>query len=179
MVYAYFVKRVMGDFLRALEKSGAGDEESAKTITELGFGKAMGLLIRMSLGKGATLRRFVGAAIKPEDESAPDNIPQQKYFLFPEKQNEALRRYKKDGTSIPVLIGCIALLIAAAIICTLVVPYFRNIMSGVTDNFDTGENEEVVDNVYDENVIEDVPETDAESTEDENSVPQTRFETAE
>lgn len=153
MVYAYYIKRVIGNFVRALDGAGASDAESAKSLEELNVGKVGAFLIRKSLGKGAVLRRFIDTAQKPSEEIAgkddehediPDNIAGQKYFIIPKKHDEVLRRYKKDGTSIPVLILCIALLLVVAFVCTVVYPYFRAALEGITGNGDEVQSEESI-----------------------------------
>lgn len=55
-VYAIFNKRVLGDFVRALNFRDANSPETALTLSELGFNK--NTAVRSSL-KGATLRRVV------------------------------------------------------------------------------------------------------------------------
>lgn len=198
MVYAYFIKRVLGDFVRTLDGMGACDTESARSLEELGFGKVGTLFIRKSLGKGAVLRRFIAVLAQPEitaddEEEIPDNIPGQKYYIIPEKRDEVLRRYKKDGTSIPALIACIALLLAAALFLTVVYPYFRSALEGMTGS---GEDKATVENIVGETPGYELPEgietkpatesSDAENGEipeiiiDANkNIVQNRFETAE
>jgi len=64
-----YTKRVLGAFVRALDKNGALSKENAKTLSELGFEK--NIFVKSALFMGYTLRRVVSFVPAPAEDGAP------------------------------------------------------------------------------------------------------------
>lgn len=84
---AIYNKRILGDFVRAIIKSGANSADKAKTVSELGFEKD--IFMRSALRDGTALRRTVLRA----DDIQPGSDTQ------PEEQNIAAQKTKKGRRS--------------------------------------------------------------------------------
>ena len=78
----FYTKRVLGAFVRALDKNGALSKENAKTLSELGFEK--NIFVKLALLTGYTLRRVVYFVPAPADEAT-------------ENKNKKAKKPKKDA----------------------------------------------------------------------------------
>ncbi len=122
--YAYYEKKFIGGFVRALDKSGALDESSCKEIHELGY-KKNGIkqkLILRAMKKGSFLSRCV--------VSTPNG-----YYLSESFRENALHRYRENGTNVVAVLLAVALFGFAVMLCTLVIPFLSNMALGVPESF--------------------------------------------
>ena len=128
--YTYFIKKVLGGFLRDLSEKNVLSPESALSLSQLDYGKVRARAVYIFLSENSTLRRFVGIS---EDEKA--GIDTQKYYLLPEKKEDALRRYKDNGQNALSLVICMVALIVATIIFIAVAPYVEDFIDNIPNSF--------------------------------------------
>ena len=135
--YAYYQRSLLGNILRALIAHEAQDEESAKTLDEIGYGKGVkNTFAKFALRKGAGLRKTVCAVYeeKAAEKKHPDQLfaktpkseNEQKYYVPEEKRIVAEVRYDGEGTNLKTLIIAIAALLAATILIVSFLPWLIN-----------------------------------------------------
>ena len=90
----YYRRRVIGAFVRAIREAGASDEESAKTLAEIGQEDNSSAI--SALKKSASLRRLV--TICPGEEGAEEEL------VINEKT-----RFISEKTQRPVLVSNMAI----------------------------------------------------------------------
>ncbi len=148
VVYALVCRTASGRLVRALVRSGASDDASAKTLAELGLSK--NLLARSLLKEGSSMRRSVmmtEGSFKEEKASKwkifwyktflRDEIPQKidfsraKFYLPEENRIQAEVRYPAEKH--PVFSGVLAviLLIGTGVFATFALPELLQML----DNF--------------------------------------------
>lgn len=137
--YAYYYRRLLGDLLRAFISAGAENEQTAKTLDEIGYGSGIKRrFAEMSLKKGSGLRRTIeavyeetdrGALKKDEDElfvkaPKPDHV--QRYYISEEKRYAAEVRYDGEGTTTTTVLVTVGVFFAVAIIVISLLPWIIN-----------------------------------------------------
>lgn len=138
---AIYNKRILGDALRNIIKSGANTPENAKTLNELGYGR--NTFVRSALKYGTAMRKYVRCV--EDDEKMASAVPDKKGFLptiktdlssahfyVPEERRVAAEvRYDKTGTTWFAFFG---ILVGGIIVLVLLIKVFPDIMTFV-DNF--------------------------------------------
>lgn len=144
VLYTYFIKKVLGGFIRRLEEKEASSIENALTLAELGYSGFSARVIYAFLGESSSLRRFVGAP-----ELVRESIEEQKYYLLPEKKDLALKRYSDKGLNLRALILSAVALIIAAIIFILAAPFVEGFIDGIPARFGKDDDTEIQGTVDD------------------------------
>ncbi len=176
VIYSYFIRRVFGGFLRALAAKEASSRESALTLSALGYKGLTARILYASLYKNSTLRRFVGTYYDEETENASashggKDIKTQRYYLIPEKSEDAQRRYKNGDSSFLSVIICVVLLAVAAVVFIIAAPYMENFIKGIPGMFNNdteikGNVTDGIEEIYPEDLL---PKEDEEVQEDEDA----------
>lgn len=132
--YAYYQRRLLGDLLRALISAGAENEQTAKTLTDIGYGSGLRhWFASRALRKGSGLRRTVEAVY---EESAPEPknpdelfvkkpaapVPQ-RYYVPEERRITAEIRYDGEGTTASTLLLTVAAFFVVALITMSLLPW--------------------------------------------------------
>lgn len=150
---AVFNKRVLGDFVRKLLREESLTPETAKTLSELGY--ARNTSIRYSVRRGVNLRRVVRCREEEEylreleqrreeyEEKRKENpkLPKFKeepfrvnadehHFYIPEEMKYmADIKFEKKGTTWLGAIVFVLLLVIAAVILFIALPYILNVLN--------------------------------------------------
>lgn len=161
-LYTYYNKRIVGDFLRMLDKRGAYAPETALTISETGANRIKAILLSLSLGDGSILRRFAEC-----DSVSVGGIGarlEARYYLVPDKRETALSRYESKGLRFITVAVSIAIMAAFAAAACILMPYISGYLgfgdSGYVPDDTTGE------------ITETLPEDTAEDGEEDGSAEQ-------
>lgn len=121
-IYMFYQKKVIGAFVRALLGTGASDQDSAKTLKELGF--EGNLPVRSALRGSGVLRKLVWETgdnyIENEDgvkysaRQTPMDVNTARFYINEENRVRAELRYNEKGSDIFMLIitGLVFLMIA-------------------------------------------------------------------
>ena len=112
----YYRRRVIGAFVRAIREAGASDEESAKTLAEIGQEDNSSAI--SALKKSASLRRLV--TICPGEEGAEEELViNEKTRFYIGKDAETRSRVQsgdKEEPLWPVILGSAALILFGIIV---------------------------------------------------------------
>ena len=117
-LYAFYVQKVPGRVVRALLRAEAKDEESAKTVSELGI--APRSLAMLELKNSKALRRIVQQT--SEDEP--------RYFIPDALRYRAQVRYDKEGNELRGLILATILSFVLAILLVNLLPTLLGLIGG-------------------------------------------------
>ena len=120
LLMAYFNKRAVGGFVRALLKKGCADEASAMTLAELGYGKAVYLHAALK-NPDSGLRRVISVVDK-EDRISTDELKQLRFYVAEDDRYRAEVRYDGKNNTLPVVIISAAALAGVACICIKYIP---------------------------------------------------------
>ncbi len=165
--YAYYKRCLVGNILRALIKCEASDEESAKTLSEIGYAKGLKRsFAKFALRKNSALRKTVTAVYeeKEPEKKHRDQLflkPQplsneQKYYVPEEKRIVSEIRYENKGTSLKTFIVSIVTFFILAVLILTFLPWLMEKLNGMlpgsTPSDDSGYSraEDTVDNLSDE-----------------------------
>ncbi len=155
-IYSYYSRKFLGDFLRKLDKAECRNEETAKSLCELGYSPVSAFLVSLSLGENSSLLKYA-KEIYSADEMAvlreKDKKAAQKYFLPENVKETALKRYDCGKMKLWKLICGILVCIVTAVICANIIPYAVSMIRGVGKNFEG--NNEVVGTRIEETVVTD------------------------
>ena len=179
--YAYYQRRLLGDILRALISHEAQDEQSAKTLEEIGYGKGIkNSFAKHALRKKSGLRKTVCAVYeeKAPEKNHPDQLfvraakpeNEQKYYVPEEKRIVAEVRYDGKGTNLKTLLISIAALLAAAIIIVSFLPWLINkfySLMGTSNQKQEDESDSYITEEVVPNEDADIEETDKKASESE------------
>lgn len=121
--YTYYIKSILGSFVRRLLAEEAFTPQTAKKLDQMGFAK--NIIIRHALRDKSPIRKIVKAAAPADGEgsSAPRFDPLAARFYIPEEL-----RYRADimfdakGSSLPVAIIAVLAFFVAALISFAVIP---------------------------------------------------------
>ena len=159
-LFMFYTKRVLGAFVRALDKNGALSKENAKTLSELGFEK--NIFVKLALITGYTLRHVVYFVPAPADETeenakkkakklkkgAPDassggnlaelgvygyraDLSRDAFYIPEEKKYTADIRFDSKGANIGT---AVIVIIVSLVICALICHFLPDLIKMV-DNF--------------------------------------------
>ena len=138
---AIYNKRLLGDAVRHIIYTGANTPESAKTLTELGYGR--NTFVRSALKYGTAMRKYVRCVEDDEtlervgldEKGFPPKIRtdlSSSHFYIPEENRvKAELRYDKTGTTWFAFFG---ILIGGIVLLLLLIRVFPDIMQ-LVDNF--------------------------------------------
>lgn len=133
-IFMFYQKKVIGAFVRALLGAKASNEDSAKTLKELGFESNMP--VRSALRSGGTLRKLVWETgdnylenengVKYSARQIPMDVNTARFYISEENRVRAELRYNEKGSDIFMLIitGLVFLMIAY-----LAVEYLPSLLS--------------------------------------------------
>lgn len=152
--YAYYQRCLLGDIVRALLACEAYDAQSAKTLTELGYGSGLRRAFALrALRKGTALRKSVHAVYPemPPQRRHKDEIvfssrrqsasaSSQRYYIPEELRHAAEVRYDAKGTSAVTVIGTVAAFFVAAVILIALLPWIRDTVASIGTTDDRSEN---------------------------------------
>ena len=135
---AIYNKRVIGGFVKAILRNECLSAESAKTVTDLGFGNDW--FIKNALRTDTVLRRFVVRVDNMDDkndtaEESPENekkesasrhdiidFAKSKFYIPEELKYRAEVRYASKGTDLIAFGLCVVVLAAAAFAAIYIIP---------------------------------------------------------
>ena len=115
VLYTYYVKAVLGAFVRKLIEIDASTVESAMTLKELGCDKKF--LIKFTLQSSKHFKETVHST-----ETEPP-----KYYLPVEVREIAVAKYKDDGSTLWQVLLTVLLFIIIILVCTWVLPSVTDI----------------------------------------------------
>jgi hypothetical protein len=112
----YYRRRVIGAFVRAIREAGASDEESAKTLAEIGQEDNSSAI--SALKKSASLRRLV--TICPGEEGAEEELvinEKTRFYIGKDAETRSRVQYgDKEEPLWPVILGSAALILFGIIV---------------------------------------------------------------
>lgn len=109
-----FSRHVWGRFLKALSDKKACDEESAVTLSDIGYSK--NFLIKYGLSHKTTVS-FIVEKVKSE------NNADIRYYIPENKSRKAEALYRSEGLSLRSFVSLIIVLAAVLLLCKNVLPY--------------------------------------------------------
>lgn len=127
---------VSGRFVRALLKSGAFSEETAKTPDELAAVRFAPLrwALRHALRDGSHLRKTAVSRVSSPDETNRKILLSETRFYIPEEQRfRAEERWKKKGNDWPVAVAAIVLFALAFWLIWKNLPSLLSLLDGFLD----------------------------------------------
>lgn len=140
----YYNKKTLGGFLRKLAEKNANSKETAISLSELGYCRAVEKIISLSLGKNSSLSKYVKKYYTDNEEQALKEAGHknvQKYYFAEEKRQTALQRYAGgENLKLWKLVAIVVVCIAAAIICANIFPYLISLLKNSTESFNVAEN---------------------------------------
>ena len=124
LLFAYYVKHVVGGIVRYLLENGCRSEETAKELP--GTNAFDGLLRKLALRNGSGLYQTVGV------------FDGNKYYIFGDEAEKARKKYKGDIKPVHVIVAIIALFVFAFIIWFFfdtVSAFFGDMFNSVEEGF--------------------------------------------
>ncbi len=129
----FFNKQTVGKFVKKLFDVQAINEESAKSLAELGFEK--NALVKFALRTGSTLRKVIRVApVDGEEQTAA----QERYYIPDECAYRAEVTYNPDGSSVLTIVIAIIMFIGMTVILMTVIPDLIQMASNAADAFKSG-----------------------------------------
>ena len=110
-IAVYYQRRVIGSFVRAISQAEAIDEESAKTLAELGQENNVSAIAKLQ--KSSSLRALISVCDAETTEKGTLIIDESTRFYIAKEQEERARKQFGDrqDSLIPIIIGSIILII--------------------------------------------------------------------
>lgn len=109
----YYHRRVIGSFIRAIRNAEAIDEESAKTLAELGQEDNVSAIAKLK--KSSSLRNLVTICNQEETDGVVID-ESTRFFIAKEKEERARKQFGDQQDSlIPIMIGSAVLLIVVVL----------------------------------------------------------------
>lgn len=112
----YYRRRVIGAFVRAIREAGASDEESAKTLAEIGQENNSSAI--SALKKSSSLRRLI--TICPGEEASEKELvidEKTRFYIGKEAETRSRVQYgDKEEPLWPVILGSAALILFGVIV---------------------------------------------------------------
>ena len=109
-IAVYYQRRVIGSFVRAIRSAEAIDEESAKTLAELGQENNVSAIAKLK--KSASLRNLVTICdMKTETNGKIIIDDSTRVYIAKEKEERSRKQFGDNEDSlIPIILGSLALL---------------------------------------------------------------------
>jgi hypothetical protein len=114
-IAVYYQRRVIGSFVRAIRHAEAIDEESAKTLAELGQENNVSAIAKLK--KSASLRNLITICdIKTESNDKIIIDESTRFYIAKEKEERSRKQFGDNEDSlIPIILGSLALLVAVVL----------------------------------------------------------------
>ena len=163
-LFMFYTKRVLGAFVRALDKNGALSKENAKTLSELGFEK--NIFVKLALITGYTLRRVVYFVPAPADETeenakkkakklkkgAPDasaggnlaelgvygyraDLSRDAFYIPEEKRDVTVGRFEARGNGLLSVLAVAVIGIVVVVLIFKFAPYIVSMIDSLAGGF--------------------------------------------
>ncbi len=110
-IVVYYQRRVIGAFVRAIRYAEATDEETAKTLSEIGQEHNISAITKLK--KSTSLQSLISVSNATTDAKGRLQIDDNTRFYIAKEKEERSRKQFGDGEDslIPIIIGTIILLI--------------------------------------------------------------------
>ena len=114
-IAVYYQRRVIGSFVRAIRSAEAIDEESAKTLAELGQENNVSAIAKLK--KSASLRNLVTICDMKTETNGKIIIDDSTRFYIAKQKEERSRKQFGDNEDslIPIILGSLALLVVGVL----------------------------------------------------------------
>ena len=114
-IAVYYQRRVIGSFVRAIRSAEAIDEESAKTLAELGQENNVSAIAKLK--KSASLRNLVTICdMKTEANGKIIIDDSTRFYIAKEKEERSRKQFGDNEDSlIPIILGSLALLVVVVL----------------------------------------------------------------
>ena len=114
-IAVYYQRRVIGAFVRAIRSAEAIDEESAKTLAELGQENNVSAIAKLK--KSASLRNLVTICdMKTETNGKIIIDDSTRVYIAKEKEERSRKQFGDNEDSlIPIILGSLALLVVVVL----------------------------------------------------------------
>ncbi len=114
-IAVYYQRRVIGSFVRAIRSAEAIDEESAKTLAELGQENNVSAIAKLK--KSASLRNLVTICdMKTETNGKIIIDDSTRVYIAKEKEERSRKQFGDNEDSlIPIILGSLALLVVVVL----------------------------------------------------------------
>lgn len=114
-IAVYYQRRVIGSFVRAIRSAEAIDEESAKTLAELGQENNVSAIAKLK--KSASLRNLVTICdMKTEANGKIIIDDSTRVYIAKEKEERSRKQFGDNEDSlIPIILGSLALLVVVVL----------------------------------------------------------------
>lgn len=114
-IAVYYQHRVIGSFVRAIRSAEAIDEESAKTLAELGQENNVSAIAKLK--KSASLRNLVTICdMKTETNGKIIIDDSTRVYIAKEKEERSRKQFGDNEDSlIPIILGSLALLVVVVL----------------------------------------------------------------
>ncbi len=114
-IAVYYQRRVIGAFVRAIRNAEAIDEESAKSLTELGQENNVSAIAKLK--KSASLRNLVTICDMKTAENGKIIIDETTRFYIAKENEERSRKQFGDNEDslIPIILGSLALIVVVVL----------------------------------------------------------------
>lgn len=114
-IAVYYQRRVIGSFVRAIRNAEAIDEESSKTLAELGQENNVSAIAKLK--KSASLRNLITICdIKTESNDKIIIDESTRFYIAKEKEERSRKQFGDNEDSlIPIILGSLALLVAVVL----------------------------------------------------------------
>ncbi len=121
-IVIYCNKKIMGAFARSVMNAGAVDEESAKTLAELGQEDNVSAVKAMR--RGGVLSKMVTAVGAERDENGRLAVDENtRFYISEEAKARVVRQYGEKETKIwTLLLGIVAILVVGILLFLFVSP---------------------------------------------------------
>ena len=115
IIAVYYQRRVIGSFVRAIRSAEAIDEESAKTLAELGQENNVSAIAKLK--KSASLRNLVTICdMKTETNGKIIIDDSTRVYISKEKEERSRKQFGDNEDSlIPIILGSLALLVVVVL----------------------------------------------------------------
>jgi len=136
---SFFVKQVLGAFVRKLIEVGADSPQSAKSLSELGFDK--NFFVLNSLKETSTMRKLISCT---DEDDVPENITakkqrelnlSRKWYIPRELFDRAELMYSSRGNTIGVALISILAFMIAALLSFMIIPDLVQMASNAFSSF--------------------------------------------
>jgi len=114
-IAVYYQRRVIGSFVRAIRNAEATDEESAKTLAELGQEDNVSAVAKLK--KSTSMRSLITILDAETTEKGKLIIDEStRFYISKDKEERARKQFGDEQDSlIPIIVGTIALLIVVVL----------------------------------------------------------------
>lgn len=114
-IAVYYQRRVIGSFVRAIRSAEAIDEESAKTLAELGQENNVSAIAKLK--KSASLRNLVTICDMKTETNGKIIIDEStRFYIAKEKEERSRKQFGDNEDSlIPIILGSLALLVVVVL----------------------------------------------------------------